>query len=128
MNYKLPDFNNIDIDSLGFLLFNLLFLLIGISMLFNPIVEFIKTSNTIYIITNKRAIAFDGKGIIKSYYPHQLSNIYRKDKNNGLGDILLGKRIWRDSEGDEYSEDTGFLNIKNPLRIERMLTALASVN
>ena len=97
-------------------------------MLFNPVAEFMKASNTIYVITNKRAIAFDGKGLVKSYYPDQLSNLYRRDKCNGLGDILISKRVWRNSEGDEQSENTGFLNIRNPMRIERMLTELASVN
>lgn len=96
-------------------------------MLFSPLWAYRKAFKTVYVITNKRAITFDGgwSTTIRSYTPDQLKDIYRKEKRDGSGDVVISRRAWRDSDGDRQNEELGFLRIRNPKQIEQMLKKLA---
>ncbi len=52
-------------------------------------------------------------------------NIYRKEKKDGTGDVIIDVHSWRDSEGDRRSEALGFLRISNPKEIENKLKKLS---
>lgn len=96
-------------------------------MLSSPLWEYKKSFKTVYVITNRRAITFDGgwSATIRSYAPEKLHDIYRKEKRDGSGDVIIARRAWRDSDGDRQSEELGFLRIKKPKDIELMLKGLA---
>jgi hypothetical protein len=122
--FKIPDLRE------GFDLFPLFgvpFVLIGFAMLSSPLWTWRKALGTVYVITNKRAITFDGgwSTTIRSYPPQKLQDLYRKEKRDGSGDVIIARRAWRDSEGDRRSEELGFLRIRNPKEIEQMLKKLA---
>ena len=123
--FKLPDFNEGGFSF--FPLFDVPFVVIGLGMLFSPLWAYRKAFKTVYVITNKRAITFDEgwSSTIRSYPPEKLQEIYRKEKRDGSGDVVIDRRAWRDSEGDRQSEELGFLRIKNPKEIEQMLKKLA---
>ncbi|OVE80721.1 hypothetical protein BVY04_05270 [bacterium M21] len=122
--FKLPDFKEgFDL----FPLFGLPFILIGLGMLSTPFWTYRKALKTVYVITDKRAITFDGgRSItIRSYPPEKLQDIYRKEKRDGSGDVVIARRAWRDSDGDKQTEELGFLRIQNPKEVEDMLNQLA---
>jgi hypothetical protein len=123
--FKLPDFSK---DGFSFFpLFGLPFVLIGIGMLSSPLWAYRKAFNTVYVITDRRAITIDAgwTTTIRSYPPDQLQNIHRKEKRDGTGDVVLGQRVWSGSEGGQQATDLGFLNIRDPKTVEQMLKKLA---
>ena len=75
----------------------------------------------------RRAITFDGgwPTTIRSYPPDKLQDIYRKEKKDGSGDVIISRHAWRDSDGDRQSMELGFLRIRNPKEVELMLRKLA---
>lgn len=108
-------------------LFGVPFLLLGIYMQFSPWRAHRRFVNTAYVITDRRALTFHGgrSTTIRSYRPDRLEDIYRREKRNGTGDVIITRRVWRGMEGDPGSEDLGFLRISNPREVERMLNELA---
>ena len=111
-----------------FPLFGVPFILIGLVMLSAPIWAYRKALKTVYVITDRRAITFDGgwTTTIRSYGPEQLNEVYRKERKDGTGDIIIARRAWRDSDGDRRSEELGFLRIRDPKTVEAMLKGLAA--
>jgi hypothetical protein len=122
--FKIPDFKE---GSDLFPLFGLPFILIGFGMLSSPFWTYRKSFKTVYAITDRRAITFEGGWAltIRSYPPDKLGDIYRKEKKNGSGDVIIWRNAWHDSEGDSQSEELGFLRILNPKEIETMLKKLS---
>lgn len=122
--FKIPDFRN---GADLFPLFGVPFLLIGFAMLSSPFWAYRKSFKTVYVITNRRAITFDGgwSTTIRSYPTDKLADIYRKEKRDGTGDVIISRRAWRDSDGDRQFEELGFLRVSNPKQIEEMLKKLA---
>jgi len=110
-----------------FPLFGLPFILIGLAMLSSPMWARRNARSTVYVITDRRAIMFNGgwSTTIRSYPPEKLQDIYRKEKRDGSGDVIIARRAWRDSDGDRQSEELGFLRLANPKEVEDMLKRLA---
>jgi hypothetical protein len=110
-----------------FHLFGLPFVLIGLGLLGSPLWTYRKALKTAYVITDRRAITFEGgrSTTIRSYPPDRLHAVYRKERRNGTGDVILHREIRRDSEGGPHTEELGFLQVPNPREIEQLLQALA---
>ncbi len=122
--FEIPDFKE------GFDLFPIFgvpFLLIGLAMLSSPLWVYWKAGKSVYLITDRRAITFEGgtSTTIRSYSPEKLQDVFRKEKKDGSGDVMISVKQWRDSEGDQKLEELGFLRIRNPKEIEQMLKKLA---
>ena len=98
--------------------------MIGIGMLLSPLWAYRRSFNTVYVVTDRRAIRFDGGLWITktSYLPDELGKVYRKERKGGYGDVILERRTWSDSGTDEL----GFLRIQNPQEIENMVNQLAN--
>jgi hypothetical protein len=113
--------------SIAFTSFGIPFVLVGIGMLSSPFWTYRKSLKTIYVITDRRAITFDGgrSVTVRSYEPERLQNIFRKEKKDGSGDVIIAHKEWRDSDGDKQREDLGFIRIKEPKKVEAMLKKLA---
>ena len=122
--FKVPDFK--EASSL-FALFGLPFFFIGIGLLLSPLFAYYKSLKTVYVITNHRALTFEGgwKETIRSYPPSKLLNVYRKEKSNGTGDVIISFDEWLDSDGDRKTELLGFFRIREPKTVETMLHSLA---
>ena len=122
--FKIPDFESgMDL----FPLFGLPFVLIGLAMLSSPLWVYRGFLRTVYVITNKRAITFQGGRVttIRSYRPEKLQDVYRTERRDGTGDIIIRRDRWRDSDGDRQSQQLGFFRIRNPREVEQMLRRLA---
>ncbi len=123
--FKLPDFSKGGFSF--FPLFGVPFVLIGLGMLSSPWWAHRKALKTVYVITDRRAIAIDGgwTTTIRSYPPERLQNVCRKEKRDGTGDVILAERVWSGAEGRQQMQDLGFLNISDPKTVEQMLKKLA---
>lgn len=102
-------------------------ILFGFGMVSNPLFAYMRALNTIYVITERRAIVFDGglSDDISSYHPEKMMNISVKEKKNGLGNVIFSRRTWYDFDGAMRYEELGFFNIRSPKKIELMLRKLA---
>lgn len=122
--FKIPDFSK---GFAFFPLFGVPFVLIGCFMLASPLLNYRKALKTVYVITNKRAITFEGgwNMTIRSYPPEKLQNVYRQEKRNGSGDVVIAHKEWRDSDGDRQSQELGFMAIRHPKEVEELLKTLA---
>lgn len=97
-------------------------------MLSAPLVAYFKSGKTAYLITDRRAITFEGgrSAVIRSYTPEKLGEIYRKEKRNGSGDVIIVHRSWKDSDGDRQNEELGFLRVRDAKAVEQKLKTLAA--
>lgn len=124
--FKVPDLREGIQPQHLFALFGIPFVLTGLGMLSSPIWVWLASQQTVYLITNKRAISIEGgfSTTIKSYSPEQLKDIYRKERGNGTGDVVMGVRRWKDSNGREKTQEIGFMGIRNPQEVEKILKQL----
>lgn len=107
-----------------------LFYLAGAAMLSAPIWTYIRRRHDVYAITDHRAIAFEGlfSWTVRSYLPAKLRNVFRRQHRDGSGDLIIGHRTWRDSEGDRQFQELGFFAIERPREIETQLRELAATS
>ena len=108
-------------------LFSLLFTLFGLAMLSVPFLVYRHFANIVYVITNRRAITVEGvpKITIRSYPPNELRNMYRREKRDGFGDIIIAGQKRSDAHGSHTSEKLLFWNVRDVKRIEELLRLLA---
>jgi hypothetical protein len=120
------------------------FIYTGFSLLFSGILRWRQEKNTVYLITNKRAIHIRGSWLIgiekylprqlKSkcvftattvYLPKQLANAKFRKRSDGTGDIIIETRRGTYSDAAnricEYKEEIGFLEIRNIQEFESFL-------
>lgn len=111
-----------------FLLFEMPFLLIGIAMLCSPLWMLFKARRTAYVITERRAILFDGglSTTIRTFDPPQLDNLEFRRRRDGTGDIILGRKTLRDVDGDVQSWPFGFFCIPDVKETEKLLRDVAA--
>lgn len=118
--FKVPDFRNgFDL----FPLFGIPFILIGFGMLSTPWWSYRSQLKTVYLITDRRAITIDGGRslTIRSYFPSELRDIYRREHKDGTGDVIITRDAWRDSDGDRHMQELGFLRIPKARDVEKIL-------
>ncbi|MBE9031994.1 hypothetical protein IQ266_19845 [filamentous cyanobacterium LEGE 11480] len=111
-----------------FALFGVPFVLVGLGMLASPLWSWLSMRQTVYLITDRRAILIQAGGAtttFRSYEPHQLQHIYRKVFDDDTGNIIIAQEKWRDSNGDKRTENIGFMNIRNAREAEMRLKQLA---
>lgn len=130
MGFQIPDPRNGLHAGHFFALFGLPFVLIGFLMLYTPVWGWQMARNTVYLITDRRAISFQGRRstMIRTYLPDQFRDLYRKEISDGTGDVIIGIRQWKDSDGDQKREETGFFGIRNPRQVESLLRQLAQTS
>ncbi len=111
-----------------FPLFGVPFILVGVYLLLSPLWTYLKTRRTAYAITDRRALIFDGgwSTTIRSFRPHELRDLSRKERRNGRGDVVITRRVRPDGEGGQQTEDIGFLHVEQPREIEQKLRQLAA--
>lgn len=124
--FKMPDFSH---GAGLFPLFGVPFVLIGFGMLSAPYWAARKAAASAYVITNERVMLFEsgfwGGITIRSFLPHQLSDLRRVQLPDGSGDLILDKKISTDSEGSKTSTDIGFFGVPDVRGVEAMILNLA---
>ncbi len=111
--FKFPDFSKGDFSLLP--LFGLPFLLVGIAMLLSPVWAYRKALNTVYVITDRRAVAVEAGWItaVRSYPPDKMRTMHLQERRDGTGDLVF------------FYRDEGFQNIREPKTVEQMAMKLA---
>jgi hypothetical protein len=111
-----------------FPLFGLPFVLIGCTMLCAPLWAMRKAGRTLYVISDRRTILFEGgwSTTVRSFGSQSLGDITRKQRADGSGDIILERRTWRDNDGDRRTSSVGFYGIDNVKAVEALLRRLSS--
>ena len=112
---------------IAFSLFGIPFVLIGLGMLSAPFWARRKARRTAYVITDRRAILFEGGWSLKvESFPHgQVQSIYRRERRDGSGDLVFRRNQWRDIDGGHRTAETGFVGIPNVREVETLLQSLA---
>lgn len=123
--YQPPDFSAGGTGFFG--LFGIPFILVGCGMLASPLWTRRKAIDTVYLVTDQRAILIEGifSTTVRSFMPDQLGSVYRRERRGGLGDVVFKKEVSHDSEGGRTTTDIGFLNIRDPAGVERLVSNLA---
>lgn len=126
-DFKMPDFKQ---GADLFPLFGIPFLLIGFGMLSAPFWMGRKAKKTVYVLTNRRAIIFDGgrSTRIRSFESDRLNRIERKQRSDGSGDVIFEKNLSSDSDGHHQIAEIGFLAIPNVKEVEGMVRQLIEKN
>lgn len=122
--FKFPLFNQpFDL----FPLFGLPFILIGLGMFCSPLWMVWKAKRTAYVLTNKRAILFDGgrSTTIRSFYLDKLDKLRRIQHADGSGDLIFDREVKVDNDGDNQTTDHGFLAISNVKKVEDHVRTIA---
>jgi hypothetical protein len=101
-----------------FALFGVPFVLVGLGMLTSPYWLYKKAKQTVYGLTNRRAIIITGGSTkkVQSYTGSDMGVIERTERSNGTGDVVFAT-----VEGKKSVEQVGFMGISDARRVERLL-------
>jgi len=124
-DFKMPEFSNV--GDVFIPLFIIPFLLVGLAMLSAPLWTYRSTRKTVYAITDRRALSIEGglrSTTVRSYPPERLQEVYRTERRDGRGDVIIAARSWKDSDGDRRTEKLGFMNVRDAKTVEKMLREL----
>jgi hypothetical protein len=126
--FKIPNFKH-GFDF--FPLFGIPFLLIGFGMLSSPFWMAWKAKRTAYVLTDRRAIIFEGgwSANIRSFVPERLLDLQRTQRKDGSGDLIFEKKMSSNSGSSNRVTDIGFLAVPNVKDVEervRLIVAAVS--
>lgn len=99
-------------------LFGVPFILVGLGMLTSPYWLYTKAKQTVYALTNRRAMIITGKSTkkIQSFTGNDMGVIERTERANGTGDVNFATMAGRKSD-----VTVGFVGIPDARRVERLL-------
>ncbi|MGE3317569.1 MAG: hypothetical protein AB7O26_20860 [Planctomycetaceae bacterium] len=106
--FQWPQFNKAE-DL--FPLFGLPFVLVGLGMLSAPFWKLRNSRSSVYLITDRRAVIFEGlfkSHAIRSFEPSQLRRLARRQNQDGSGDIIFEERFSHMDDGQARAQDVGF--------------------
>lgn len=125
--FKMPNGGNGGVSF--FSLFGVPFVIVGVGLLFSPLWKMRVAKRTVYAVTNKRAIVFEGGWgtSVRSFGPDQLQNMNRKQRSDGSGDIVFKKEMHGTRRHDAPAKEIGFLGIDDVKHAEEKIRAFAAV-
>jgi hypothetical protein len=112
---------------IAFTFFGVPFVLVGLGMFSIPYWLARRARRTAYVITDHRAILFEGGWSMRiQSFPHgTTTNLYRRERRDGSGDIIFRNDTWRDSDGYRRPNEIGFFAIPNVRDVELLLQKLS---
>lgn len=110
-----------------FPVFGVPFLLVGGAMLLSPLFMLIKASGTVYAVTDRRAMSFEGgyATTIRSFGPEYVGNLQRTQYADGSGDLIFDRVVKHGRRRRKYYKDVGFLGIANVKQVERLVREIS---
>ena len=121
--FGLPDFN----DPFDFFpLFGTPFLLVGIGLLTSPLWIAWNARRTVYVVTNRRAILFEGglSTTVRSYGPECLKSLQRSQRRDGSGDLVFERELSLNTKGYQVPRLIGMFGIPDVRNVERLMRDL----
>ncbi len=100
------------------------FILVGLYLLANPLLEYWRALRTAYAVTNQRLLILNGllQPSVESYVPP--FDIKRKERRDGTGTIIFARKEKKGGKGGSYSEDIGFFAVPNVREVEESIIRL----
>lgn len=126
--FSMPDFR----DGFDFFpLFGLPFVLVGLGMLSMPLWAMRRARRTVYAVTDRRAIVFDGGWwtTVASFTPEQLAPTHRRHTRGDRGDVIFGPQSpAAASVSSSPACVRGFLGVPDVAQVERLLRRVVEIN
>ena len=99
-------------------LFGVPFILVGLGMLTSPYWLYKKAKQTVYALTNRRAMIITGASTkkIQSFTGNDMGAIERTERSNGTGDVNFATMV-----GKKSDVTVGFMGIADARRVERLM-------
>lgn len=113
-------------ENLVLQLWGIPFILVGLYLLANPLLEYWRALRTIYVVTNQRVLILNGvfRPSKKVFAPSNLGDFDVERKYDGSGNIILSEEQKRAGEQGVYIEKIGFKAIPNVREAEEHIEAL----
>ncbi len=112
-----------------FALWGVPFILIGLGMLTSPYWMQRRAKRTAYVLTDRRAIVLSlgwrSSASVRSFQPGALTDLQRKERADGSGDLVFTNDLSSASRGRSMSTAVGFLAIPNVKEVEARVRRLA---
>lgn len=101
-----------------FPLFGLIFVFVGLALIFTPFLNSAQAAQTIYAVTDRRLLIIEGQST-QSYLPRDIERLERRGEEQG--DVIFARKLRRGSKGRTYETEIGFFGIQNPREVERLI-------
>ncbi len=111
-----------------FPLFGVPFILIGLGMLSTPLWMRRSARRTVYVITDRRAIVIGGAWAlhIESFPPSRLTDIRRKQRRDGSGDLIFRTEVSHGRNGRTHESHVGFMAVSDVKGVEDLIRELVA--
>lgn len=112
-----------------FILWGLMFVGFGLSMLLAPFWTAWTARNVLYVVTDKRAIIFEKPFFLKirSFSPLVASGYERVSRGGPSGDLVFMQVQRKGGKGSTYTVDVGFLGLPECSNAETAIKQMASI-
>ncbi len=83
-----------------------------------------KAGRTLYALTNERALVLvGGRRTVEctSYALDRVTALHCVERRHGIGDVVLMREAWKDSDGDPQQRQHGFMAIPYARRVYRLV-------
>lgn len=106
-----------------FPLFGIPFLLVGLGMIFGPLWAFLGARNTIYAVTDRRAMIVTGSRTksVRSFTRDEIGEITRVERPDGTGSLMFASVSRTSSKGHISVSRVGFEGIPDVRRVEQLI-------
>jgi hypothetical protein len=106
--------------------FGVPFLLVGLVLLSTPYRAVRIARRTGYVLTDRRAIIFDGgrRRTIHTFLPDRMRNLTRTERRDGSGGLIFLRSIEHDHSGEIEAAKHGFLAIPEVKQVEALVRRL----
>jgi hypothetical protein len=101
-----------------FPLFGLIFVFVGLGLIFSTFFNAQKATRTLYVVTDRRLLIIEGQSV-QSFLPSDLESLKRSGDERG--DVVFASEMRRGNKGRHYSVDIGFFGIENPRVVEGLI-------
>jgi hypothetical protein len=97
--------------------------LVALTNLLFPLLEYLKARRTVYSITNKRILVLEtGRSRkVQSYSRDDIGDIARAEHRDGSGDLTFAKKVHNDSDGDRRTEEIKLVGIPEVQTVEKLV-------
>lgn len=99
-----------------------------ILIFFIPISNWLQLRQTVYVITDKRALILVSRWstTVTYFIPSELRVISRQEHKDGSGDVIVYIHKSKDYDGDVHTQEMGFKQVRNPKALQKILLQLNS--
>jgi len=111
-----------------FPLFGLPFLLIGLGVVFSPLLAYLKAQKTAYAVTDKRVLVITGgrTRTVRSCTPADIVSVDHREREGGTGDVIIRTSGVIQNRNSLSQVTVGLLGVSNVKEVARLVLNLHS--